>query len=129
MAGSIQSVDVYHRNNRFYRLMQCEISKSRIGVRRTTMIIDRCPSPVRDLLASSKHPPRRMSIATPPLLGSRTVGKRAGDASKRIEGDLPKALLEHLRDLMRTAPLLNVLSIVNAAPGTGQGAPTCHVGS
>lgn len=42
-------------------------------------------------------------------------------SGSRLEGDLPKALLEHLRHLMRTAgpPLLNVLSIMNAAPPSG----------
>lgn len=31
------------------------------------MIVVRCPSPVRDFLTSSKHPPRRMSTATTPF--------------------------------------------------------------
>lgn len=48
------------------------------------MIIDRCRSPVRDFLASSKHPPRRMSTAIPPFLDPRTDVRRAGDASKWI---------------------------------------------
>lgn len=98
------------------------------------MIIDRCPSPVRDFLASSKHPPRRMPTVT------RRSSVRARMASvlatrpsgSRLEGDLPKALLEYLRDLMPTAPLRNVLSIVNAASpsvGTGQVASTCPVRS
>lgn len=37
----------------------------------------------------------------------------------RLEGDLPKAVLKYPPDLMRMAPLLNVISIVNAAPPNG----------
>lgn len=37
----------------------------------------------------------------------------------RLEGDLPKAVLKYPPDLMRVAPLLNVISIVNAAPPNG----------
>lgn len=40
-------------------------------------------------------------------------------SGSRLEGDLPKALLKNLPDLMRMAPLLNVISIVNAAPPNG----------
>lgn len=40
-------------------------------------------------------------------------------SGSRLEGDLPKALLKYVPDLMRMAPLLNVISIVNAAPPNG----------
>lgn len=89
------------------------------------MIVNRCPSPVRDFLASSKHPPRRMSTATPPFLGSRTNVKRAGDASKWItarrrsaQSAAEKSARSHANG---AAPQchLHVISIVNAAPPNG----------
>ncbi|QQO23561.1 hypothetical protein JJB98_28365 [Bradyrhizobium diazoefficiens] len=40
-------------------------------------------------------------------------------SGSRLEGDLPKAVLKYPPDLMRMAPLINVISIVNAAPPNG----------
>lgn len=81
------------------------------------MIIDRCPSPERDFLASCKHPPWRMSSAPPPFLGSSPLV--AHPDGSRLERDMPKALLKYLSDLVQMVPLLNVISIVDAAPRSG----------
>lgn len=37
-------------------------------------------------------------------------------SGSRLEGDLPKAVLKYPPDLVRMAPLINVVSIVNGAP-------------
>lgn len=85
------------------------------------MIINRCHSPVRDFLASFKLPPQGMSTATRHssvrARMSSALATRPGGS--RLEGDLPKAVLKYLPDLMRMATLLNVIFFVNAAPPNG----------
>lgn len=86
------------------------------------MIVNRCRSPVRDFLGSSKHPPRRMSTATPPFLGSHTNVKRAGDVSKwitaRRRSAQSAAEMSARSHANGAAPQchLHVISILNAAP-------------
>lgn len=86
------------------------------------MIVNRCRSPVRDFLGSSKHPPRRMSAATPPFLGSHTNIKRAGDVSKwitaRRRSAQSAAEMSARSHANGAAPQchLHVISILNAAP-------------
>lgn len=89
------------------------------------MIVNRCRSPVRDFLGSSKHPPRRMSAATPPFLGSHTNVKRARDVSKWITARRRSA--QSAAEMFArshangAAPQchLHVISILNAAPPNG----------
>lgn len=86
------------------------------------MIVNRCRSPVRDFLGSSKHRPRRMSIATPPFLRSHTNVKRAGDVSKwitaRRRSAQSAAEMSARSHANGVAPQchLHVISILNAVP-------------
>lgn len=85
------------------------------------MMVHRCPSPVRDFLASSKHPPRRMSTATPPFLGPHMDVKRAGDASRRIAAPRRSAQsgAEMSARSHANGAAHQVIFFVNAAPPNG----------
>lgn len=89
------------------------------------MIVNRCRSPVRDFLGSSKHPRRRTSAATPPFLGSHTNVKRAGDVSKwitaRRRSAQSAAEMSARSHANGAAPQchLHVISILNAAAANG----------
>lgn len=84
------------------------------------MIVNRCRSPVRDFLGSSKDPPRRTSTATPPFLGSHTNVKRASDVwiTARRRSAQSAAEMSARSHANGAAPQchLHVISILNAAP-------------